>query len=111
VARLELALRALLEFRERRRCELEERVARAVERLGGQRFERIGELAAGTRHERELLGRRALLLRGARLDRGQLLARLAAEDPRRGEPGGDAGYYKECFNHGRALRSTGAPTA
>ena len=86
----EIALRALLELAELRGGELQERLARAVERLGRERFELFGERGACAGNERELVCRGFLLLLGARLQRRELLARRAAASPGDDETDGEA---------------------
>jgi hypothetical protein len=74
-------MRVHLVFFERGGRELQERLARAVECLGAQRFELRGELGLRVGDERELVVRGFLLLLGARLQRRELLACLAASSP------------------------------
>ena len=87
---VEIALRALLELAELGGGELQERLARAVERLGGERFELVGQLGVRVGDERELVLGGFLLLLGARLQRRELFAGLAAFRPGDREPDRDA---------------------
>ena len=102
LARLEVAVRAFLKLLERRGRELQEALVARAQRFGGQRLERVRELALRRRGQIELGGCRAQLFVGARLRLGQLFARLPAEGPGGREAEGQRweSIYKECLEHG-----------